>query len=431
MALILPDGTNDLTITTGNVERQFGTFKIDITSEPITGFSNATMKASSMPSIEIDYDLAESTDDISEFKINTSEIEFTLFDELSTGDSFYNLTQNQPDTNGFLLELTILGKVDTYVFTSRDVDFNYLERSCTVRARPAFVYDSNPNAFSLSGSEYTYNESIGGGSFDVYVVGDIMQEWLESQGVSPSDVKNIGSNVSDQSPSDGEVMAVVATSDLPSYSDAQNLVISFALTEGAIIGVAMGYAFYVVRTDTSDDITLSPSQVENFDILNDNRYVRNFNLDFDYGTGSASSFRRIAFIDGIYAPYEEVIYSQGSQDVNVTKNLPLSGSNSIVRRATYNATDLDFDEETGDTASDYVFDGNTVSENNVTIYKSVLRIDNSVISGTILGIDTLNPYQSFTLDTGFNDFVDGKTYRPSYLKYNLEDNKIEFEAYSI
>lgn len=50
---------------------------------------------------------------------------------------------------------------------------------------------------------------------------------------------------------------------------------------------------------------------------------------------------------------------------------------------------------------------------------------------TILGLDNLKPYQTITFDSTFNSFLNGKTFRPSKLTYDLQTDKINVEAYQI
>src|SRR5699024_19094 len=50
---------------------------------------------------------------------------------------------------------------------------------------------------------------------------------------------------------------------------------------------------------------------------------------------------------------------------------------------------------------------------------------------TILDIDTLTPYEPFTLSGGFKFGLDGQTFRPSEIKYNLQTDQIKIKAYQI
>ena len=53
------------------------------------------------------------------------------------------------------------------------------------------------------------------------------------------------------------------------------------------------------------------------------------------------------------------------------------------------------------------------------------------ISFTVLGTDTVKPYQAITFDTTFNDRVKNKTFRPYKIEYDLRADKINIEAYQI
>lgn len=49
----------------------------------------------------------------------------------------------------------------------------------------------------------------------------------------------------------------------------------------------------------------------------------------------------------------------------------------------------------------------------------------------ILDIDSLKPYQTFSLDSSFRSLLRNQTYRPSKLTYNIKTDKISVEAYQI
>lgn len=53
------------------------------------------------------------------------------------------------------------------------------------------------------------------------------------------------------------------------------------------------------------------------------------------------------------------------------------------------------------------------------------------ITLTIQDVDTLRPHQTFTLDTSFPSFLQGLTFRPSKIDYDLTTDKIKVEAHQI
>lgn len=65
-------------------------------------------------------------------------------------------------------------------------------------------------------------------------------------------------------------------------------------------------------------------------------------------------------------------------------------------------------------------------------YKKSLGADGeNIISLNIFDVDTLNPYQTFTLDSSYPSTIANQKFRPSKLTYNLESDTIEVEAYQI
>ena len=75
-----------LTVNTGNVTRQFGTFSSQISMTHASDVTT-TMKLANMPKISQDFDVQDDVNDLSEFRVNISEISITIFDELGNGNS--------------------------------------------------------------------------------------------------------------------------------------------------------------------------------------------------------------------------------------------------------------------------------------------------------------------------------------------------------
>lgn len=75
---------------------------------------------------------------------------------------------------------------------------------------------------------------------------------------------------------------------------------------------------------------------------------------------------------------------------------------------------------------------NGVAERALECYKKAYGADGSrLIEFTILDIDTLAPYQTVGFDSSWPDLLQGQTYRPSMLEYDLKNDIIKVKAYQI
>jgi len=69
-------------------------------------------------------------------------------------------------------------------------------------------------------------------------------------------------------------------------------------------------------------------------------------------------------------------------------------------------------------------------------YKRLLSLNTTGIrvSGTILGkLSDIKPYSFFQLDTSISPFINSfnRNIRPSRLKWNFKEDKVEFEGYTV
>lgn len=74
----------------------------------------------------------------------------------------------------------------------------------------------------------------------------------------------------------------------------------------------------------------------------------------------------------------------------------------------------------------------SLSENATKAYAKAYGADGSRrITTTILDVDSMKPYQTFNLGASAPSFLQGLTFRPSKISYDLTADKIEVEAYEI
>lgn len=57
--------------------------------------------------------------------------------------------------------------------------------------------------------------------------------------------------------------------------------------------------------------------------------------------------------------------------------------------------------------------------------------DTRNIEISVFGLDTIKPYETFSLGSGFSTFLSGETFRPSKMTYDLKADKIKVKAYQI
>ena len=77
-----------LTVNTGSVTRQFGTFSAQM-SMTHTSDVTTTMKLANMPKISQDFYVQDEVNDLSELRVNIAEVSITIFDELGNGNSLF------------------------------------------------------------------------------------------------------------------------------------------------------------------------------------------------------------------------------------------------------------------------------------------------------------------------------------------------------
>jgi hypothetical protein len=208
-----------------------------------------------------------------------------------------------------------------------------------------------------------------------------------------------------------------------SFPSATNLSKQIALSESSIIGNILGNAFYTPRfkKDASAKATLGKDDFESLELDYSFRNVRYLTFNYQFGNDTEGTSEPNVSTNGAV-----LINDFGTSNVSIeygqfTDLWPVEKDSSNIN------WEFGLDEYNVIAAG---FVSNVIAS-----YKQIFQISNTAaagisISGTILGIDKLKPYEYFTVSSGVNPLVDGKDFRPSYLKFNLKEDKIEFEAYS-
>lgn len=450
-----PPTTGIVTISSGSMSIASGTLQIDINVKSVSGLSvsDYTMEVIDIGSIEVDYNYLEQIGDITEFGINIPSFDFKILDRIreastpSNTESFVEILTKLNQNDLIVAKVTLNGQSDYYYTTRDQCEFSYKERKVSLKTQHPLRYGAvgfgrswNVSAYALPMVDAFINTDFvtdpSATPVSHVMIKDVISAYVDILG----DTSNIYVNsalYADNSTSTfsaGDVEYLVNMS-VGNFATADRVVKSAALSEAAIIGNMLGYGFYTPRflKDTSVRETFSGDDFEKIELNPVFKNVRYFSLDLnlassnayeqnvtivdelinDFGQNNVSV--NYGFLNLIPSVFDEIQDGSGNYyNVFASGTLVYVGSNSEYYPSTFAAG----------------YESGVVSA-----YKQVFRISEDAangiaISGTILGIDRLKPYGYFTVSSGVHPLVDGKDFRPSYLKFNLKEDKIDFEAYS-
>lgn len=415
-----------LTLNTGNVARQFGTFSSQITMTH-TSDVTTTIKMAKMPTISQDFDVQEEVDDITEFRTNLSEISIEIFDELGNGDSLFTYIDALGLSDTIQIQVTTPTGTDYFIATKSSCEYDWFARKISIKAQAALRYDVQVTNYDTSSYETSGETNADDG---LIVSSDVIRAFLEAQGSSPT-VKILGhfSSVtkSDIStiPAPTSIRYIVFDGQyVDTYAEGQDVTLKLSIVEGAVVGAMMGYAFYVRRNfaSTSDAdyyAQIGSSDLKSYGVSFNDRHVRNFDSILAIQDN----------IDGfqISTSTTEVIDSTGAQDIDINYYVP------DMHTVFFNPSPVAKWQlaTTGSSALSQA-DMDAISDDARDSYKKSLGITSSYsVDFEIFGIGTLKPYQFIQFDSGIHPTINSKKVRPSYLEYDLESDTIKGEGYII
>jgi hypothetical protein len=415
-----------LTLNTGNVARQFGTFSSQITMTH-TSDVTTTMKMAKMPTISQDFDVQEEVDDITEFRTNLSEISIEIFDELGNGDSLFTYIDALGLSDTIQIQVTTPTGTDYFIATKSSCEYDWFARKISIKAQAALRYSVQVTNYDTSSYETSGETNADDG---LIVSSDVIRAFLEAQGSSPT-VKILGhfSSVtkSDIStiPSPTSIRYIVFDGQyVDTYAEGQDVVLKLSIVEGAVVGAMMGYAFYVRRnfastSDTDYYAQIGSSDLKSYGVSFNDRHVRNFD----------STLAIQDNIDGfqISTATTEVIDSTGAQDITINYYVP------DMHTVFFNPSPVTkWQLATSGSSALSQTDMDDISDDARDSYKKSLGITSSYsIDFEIFGIGTLKPYQFIQFDSDIHPTINSKKVRPSYLEYDLESDTIKGEGYII
>jgi hypothetical protein len=386
-----------------------------------------TMKLANMPKISQDFDVQDDVNDLSEFRVNISEISITIFDELGNGNSLFTYIDALGLSDTIQIQVTTPSGTDYFIATKSSCEYDWQARKVSIKAQAALRYDVQVTNYDISSYETSGETNADDG---LIVSTDVITAFLEAQGSVPT-VKILGhfSSVtkSDIStiPAPTTIRYLIFDSQyVNTYAEGQDVVLKLSIVEGAVVGAMMGYAFYVRRNfaSTSDSdyyAQIGSSDLKSFGVSFNERHIRNFDSVLAIQDN----------IDGaqISTSTTEVIDATGAQDIDINYFVP------DMHTVFFNPSPVaKWQLATTGSSALSQSDMNAISDNARDSYKKSLGITSSYsVDFEIFGISTLKPYQFIQFDSDIHPTVNSKKVRPSYLEYDLESDTIKGEGYII
>ena len=437
---------NNIQLTTGTVTRQFGTYSMQIDLPTITGFSSTSFKLANMPTIEQDFDLQYESEDLSEIRVNLSEITFEVFDRIGDGKSFLNLVSNMDINDAMTIQSTVNGRTDYFIAKRENCEYDWLKRSVTVKAIAALRYDVVVQNYAIDAGDVITGTAADGITTRQWVLPqDVLNTFLDVQGSSVTKIVLGRSSFANYtSPRQGQLERNLGFkySDVLSYENAQNTILKLSVIEGAMMGSMLGYAFYVVRnydTDTTYNgentkASISADDIEEYKIIpfewNVREYDTLFRVTNEYGEPAPADTSPNLYV-------EKTINELGIGDLDIRYRLrDIVEFRWVAANSQYEEL-FDNSSPTPRITADLLSWNEHLRDNTREVYAYALGVQDDDydvryrLDLTIFGIESVLPFQFIEFGTGISPFVDSKKLRPSKMSYDLEANKVSIEGYFI
>lgn len=448
-----------ITLSTGNVARQFGTYSMEIDTPAVTGYSSTTMKLKTLPKLSQDFDLQVEAQDLSELKINLSEIEFVVFDELGDGESLINLISGLSLSDAIKIKSSVTptgesARVDYFLANKSNCSYDWFSRTVTIKATSAFRYDNTITGYSISGLTIAGTTTpAGGDNGEPWILpADLIQTFLETQGDSPNTF--IVGSTFDKFKADfttNDITWALASNAYDdgiqgadtAYAQAQETVIKLSVIEGALVGIAMGDAFYVRRNYNTETtvggvntyVTLSASDIESYELKTNERSIRNYNTEFriQVERENETETATTTYLKGGIATQE--ISAFGAYDVDLDYQYLLAGNPDMyiiedvsgygvshTTDAEYTSYSVSFDD---DARQSYA------AALGITGVTGALANQMFLVQVEFFDVTSFRPFQFIKFGTDINPFLNGKKLRPSSFEYDLENDRVIVEGYFV
>lgn len=442
--------TSVIFINGGTDEVPSGTFQIQLNIKQISGIgTDFSMDVTKVGSVEIDFNYIQEIGDINDFTINTPTIEFevlnTLRDSSNQTQSLIEIIKSLNAYDLIIIKQTYTPKggsaTSEYYFSTREqCEYSHKDRKVKISGKHPLKYGQPAygQTWNISTPQIEVFEDNGGGGAGFVGYALFAHDFLEKYMATISDSNTFVNRsvlyenattdgtlnaavMKDSFVESGGVRSVDETDALADFSYATQRAKELALSEGAIIGNVLGYAFYVPRFDDtlSDRVALTSDDFLELSMDFSFKDVRQYSLSIRYGD---TIFKSYNIYDGV-----ETINTLGRNDITI-----VYPSMSNITLGAYDIgppESLSFGTNVTVPALSTAFKDDIDSS-----FKKIFRVSDGTvdagvaISGKIIGIDTLKPYEHFSVSST-DPLVNGKKFRPSYLKYDIVNDTIEFEAY--
>lgn len=468
-------------ITSNNFETRAGSGTVTISHPSITGGQN--FEVSGIDSVKADFDLEETSSEAQNVYFKLGEFGFRAFDRMSDGNSLFGTLDALSATDQVTLDFnftTNAGRsiADRYKFTIEDMEYDREKRETTIEGAVQITADLQTDiaSFFTNYISTTEDETFNTGTqtFQCVDAKTFVENALPLFNSSNSTQFYSGNfNVNGKTASNA---FVVVNDGFASETNVDELLFEMAAAEGAVIGSLMGYNFFVARDNSSSgSTTLNEDNVKKLNIdpgldiyagidvnfegvssnysqwtsrsrktaLNEPLDATETGVDVVSASGLAAGDvilveQELMYIESISTNTLTVIRGYKSEasshpnganvqdtfNPNAGKTLSVTFRNNVMAWATWDSTNSEYDDVGGVT--------NNTAISGRDAYAGAYGANKArKIKLTILGIDTLKPYQSFTLDTSFPSLVRNQTFRPSALTYDFDKDVVEVEAYKI
>ena len=398
-----------------------------------------SMKVSSIGEYEFDIDVKEDTDDVTEFFINIPTFEFSFWSDIGID---FGLILKQLVYND-LVEIAVTYDGDTDYFLCQKSDFEYdrLKREVTCKCYSPLKYGSllsgsQISTFDTSAVEISATYSDDPNPQDpvanlteytrIVTFNDLLESYLNtfnsstvvkqtSYTVTKSEVEALtlsDSLVYTREDLGTTLEGVGSLSNnfyIDGFEKARKRILEASIAEAAIVGNGFGTAFYVKRSDKSNTVNINASDLEEFNIEFFTSPVKTITV----GVGDTSASQTIS------EDNPQTIQVDIPSFASKVTFTVLGSPETLYAAGSSNPAYSPLQAENNQLLDDYI--------------KSLGASDTIRFSGTIFGASKLKPYETITLNTAISDYLNSSNniIRPSTLKYNLKEDKIEFTGYSL
>lgn len=376
------------------------------------------------------------------FRVN----ETTLLKNISIGlpNAFADLAYKAPSVHSFLKETT--------KYLGDDSD------NITVLSR---MFPESPQPTSTSAGTLNCTMIMAGEGFAVSPDEEVNFENVLQYANGDDDLIRILPSTEAFSNTTGQSYARINNDQL------KTIYAQLARMDAAIFGSILGESFYVFRGDKtpSNQVTLSEDDFLSLEVKRQPVNAKTFNFQHVISRSLASvSDTYITTVSAMLEdPFNndaldavETINEDGTKTVDINfepatydsiynndqnadegKNIffvkvavendgPDTGADVSVAPIYFNSSTNSYEQQS-QIENEYI---RTAAPDIMGAYKKALKIgDGTIISGEVNDIDTLKPYSYISIDSDIHPAMNGKDFRISKISYNLEEDKIKFEAY--